>query len=96
MQKQMHMEKCLSSIPDVDFTALMLLNRQSVRYDGSKGIFIYEEQPVNGKNHFTGKHKTYNIKGDLDLSVDPRYLYQDMESRRAFLRALTSLVRAAR
>ena len=69
-----------------ELTALLLLNPDSVRYDREKKIYIYEEQAVTGKNNFTEKHKTYNMKGELDLSVDPQDLYQDMESRRAFLR----------
>ena len=59
-------EKCRRA----ELTAVMLLAPQNVRYDGNTGIFLYEETQNSGKNHFTDRHKTYNIKGDLELTED--------------------------
>lgn len=75
-------EKCRRA----ELMAVMLLAPQNVRYDGNTGIFLYEETQNSGKNHFTDRHKTYNIKGDLELTEDPKNLFKDRESKRAFLR----------
>ena len=72
-----------------ELTAIVLLNPQSVEYDEEKGIFIYKESQNSGKNIFTDRHKTYNIKdtkGMQDLTDDPKNVFRDRESKRAFLR----------
>lgn len=75
-------EKCRTA----ELTAIMLLAPQSVRYDAETGLYIYEESASSAKNSFTDRHKTYNIKSDPELSEDPKNLYKDRESKRAFLR----------
>jgi len=57
-----------------------------VYQDGNTGRFIYQERNFSGKNIFTEKHKTYNIKGSYDSSAEPKTLYKDSQSKRAFLR----------
>ena len=69
-----------------ELMAILLLAPDSVRYDGSKGLYIYEETSNSAKNIFTEKGKTYNIKDKQMLSGDPKKLYRDAESKRAFLR----------
>ena len=69
-----------------ELTAIMLLAPQCVRYDSESGLYIYEETQISGKNTFTDRHKTYNIKGELMLSEDPKSVFRDRESKRAFLR----------
>ena len=69
-----------------ELTAIMILNPQCIRYDDESGLYLYEESIAVDKNIFTVKHKTYNIKGGIDLEHDPDTLYKDMESKRAFLR----------
>jgi len=50
-------------------------------------LFEEPQKGTNGaKNNFTERHKTYNIKETLKLSDDPKKLYRDPESKRAFLR----------
>lgn len=75
-------EKCRKA----ELTAVMLLNPDSVRYDEETGKYIYEEPAFFGKNNFTERRKTYNIKETPDFSKDPKDLYKDAESKRAFLR----------
>lgn len=80
-----------------ELTAILLLNPQSVHYEKEKHLYVYSESRRNhaaadnilqesGKNNFTERRKTYNIKGEIDLSTDPKVIYQDSESKRAFLR----------
>lgn len=72
-----------------ELTAILLLNPDSVRHEKKKNIFIFEEAQKGqntSKNNFTEKRKTYNIKETINLSEDPKRLYRDAESKRAFLR----------
>lgn len=72
-----------------ELTAILLLNPDSIRYEKEKNIFIFEEAQKGqntSKNNFTEKRKTYNIKETINLSEDPKRLYRDAESKRAFLR----------
>lgn len=72
-----------------ELTAILLLNPDSVRHEKEKNIFIFEEAQKGqntSKNNFTEKRKTYNIKETINLSEDPKRLYRDAESKRAFLR----------
>ncbi len=69
-----------------ELSAIVALNSQSVRYDAQSGLYIFEETYAAGKNNFTDRRKTYNINGKLDLTKDPKDVYKDVESKRAFLR----------
>ena len=72
-----------------ELTAILLLSPDSVRYDKENNIYIFEEGQKGqnpSKNNFTEKRKTYNIKEAQKLSDDPKRLYRDTESKRAFLR----------
>lgn len=69
-----------------ELSAIVALNSQAVRYDALSGLYIFEEANAAGKNNFTDRHKTYNINGRLDFTRDPKDLYKDMDSKRAFLR----------
>ena len=68
-----------------ELTAIMLLNGRCVKKDEESGVYIYEDLS-GSKRDFTVKRKKYNIKNDPDLSIDPRKIFKDPESRRAFLR----------
>ena len=69
-----------------ELMAIMLINPESVRYDIEKKCYVFEESRIFEKNSFTDRHKNYNIDGELRLSDDPKELYKDSESKRAFLR----------
>lgn len=72
-----------------ELTAILLLSPDSVRYDNDKHLYVFEEVQKGqnpAKNNFTEKRKTYNIKEPKKLSEDPKRLYRDAESKRAFLR----------
>lgn len=69
-----------------ELSAIVALNSQAVRYDTQSGLYIFEEANAAGKNNFTDRRKTYNIDGRLDFTKDPKDLYKDMDSKRAFLR----------
>lgn len=69
-----------------ELSAIVALNSQAVRYDAQSGLYIFEETNAAGKNNFTDRRKTYNINGKLDFTKDPKDLYKDMDSKRAFLR----------
>ena len=75
-------EKCRRA----ELTAVMLLAPDSVRYEEETGLFIYEESQISSKNNFTERRKTYNIKEKPELSEDPKTVFRDRESKRAFLR----------
>ena len=72
-----------------ELTAILLLNPDSIRHDREKNIYLFEEAQKGQnalKNNYTEKRKTYNIKETVNLSDDPKRLYRDTESKRAFLR----------
>ncbi|MCF0228933.1 MAG: DNA-binding protein WhiA [Parasporobacterium sp.] len=75
-------EKCRKA----ELTAILIFNSQCVRLDRETGRYIYEEPVVSGKNSLSHMRKTYNIKEGIDLKKDPKDIYKDTESRRAFLR----------
>ena len=76
------LEKCRRA----ELMAILLLAPDSVRYEEEKSLYIYEETSFSAKNAFTEKRKTYNIKDGQLLSGDPKLLFRDAESKRAFLR----------
>ena len=69
-----------------ELTAVLLLAPESVRFDEEQSLYVYEESGNLSKNCFTERHKTYNIKNIQQLSDDPKTVYLDAESKRAFLR----------
>lgn len=69
-----------------ELTAILIFNSQAVRIDNETNKYIYEESANLTKNSLSVHRKTYNIKDRLDTTKDPKDVYKDMESRRAFLR----------
>jgi len=77
--RQVHCQKA-------ELAAIMMFGSRGLQYDRESDKYVYTDPRTPVRNDFTENRKTFNIKGEMDMSKGISALTGKPDDRRAFLR----------